>query len=108
MNIFGYRLVDRVPVKNETNEDFLAWSTALMANPHLRIVAQNRFGNITISTVFMGLTPDMLFETMVFYGNKDGVEKVYKDSTWEAAERRHRDVIIELFGHDLLAEREKI
>jgi hypothetical protein len=58
-----------------------------------RRVAQSQINNVRISTVFLGLDhswngpPPLLFETMVFGGKHDELQK--RCSTWEEAEKQH-------------------
>jgi hypothetical protein len=62
-----------------------------------RHVRQTVQGDITVSTVFLGLDhqfgdgPPLLFETMVFGGAHNGAQERY--STWEEAEKGHADMV---------------
>lgn len=58
-----------------------------------RIVAKDDFGDMRISTVFLGLNhnyddgPPLLFETMIFGGPHDDYQERY--ATWDEAEAGH-------------------
>lgn len=60
-------------------------------------VARTEIGDITISTVFLGLDhnhdgpPPLVFETMVFGGPMNDWCERY--STWEEAEKGHQEVV---------------
>ncbi len=62
-----------------------------------RIVAKSDVGDVSVSTVFLGLDhsfgdgPPMLFETMIFGGEHDE----YQDrcSTWKEAEQMHTKAV---------------
>jgi hypothetical protein len=99
-NITGkYILVDRVPVECR---DLILWATWYgdATESGDRIVAQDKIGDYFVSTVFLGIdqsfyfrkprTP-ILFETMVFIGDKnDGTQVRY--ATWNEAAEGHREV----------------
>lgn len=59
-----------------------------------RVVAQDKIGDVKVSTVFLGLDhqwgegPPLLFETMIFEGPHDGYQERY--STWDEAEAGHK------------------
>lgn len=63
----------------------------------LRIVNKTEIGDVSISTVFLGLDhgygegPPILFETMIFGGVHDQYQERY--CTWEEAERGHEEAI---------------
>lgn len=60
-------------------------------------VARDEFGDIVISTIFLGLDhrlgdgPPLLFETMIFGGEHDGWQE--RCSTWEGAEAMHEAAV---------------
>lgn len=62
-----------------------------------RLVARNRIGDVSISTVFLGVDHNfwgglpLLFESMVFGGPLDQVQCRY--STWDEAEEGHRNLL---------------
>jgi len=63
-----------------------------------RVVVQSTVHGIEISTVFLGINhrfggngDPLLFETMVFGGDLD--ETTLRYSTWEEAEKGHRDIL---------------
>lgn len=85
-----YILVDRKVVP----ADLMAWSRFLedMSN---RRVAESQFGEVRVSTVFLGLDhrfgdegPPLIFETMIFGGPHSDYQE--RCSTWEEAEEMHR------------------
>lgn len=89
MNGLGlYKLEGKLPVRCD---DLLSWGVAMQADRH---VASVWFGQVLVSTVFLGLDhswcggPPLLFETMVFGGPLDRETDRY--STWEEAETGHR------------------
>lgn len=98
-----YVLVNRVPVP-ELN--LTSWSN--MFGTFDRTVRKsegkitldgNNMGEITVSTVFLGIDhavqgPPMLFETMVFGGPSDGEQD--RCSTWEAAEKMHEAMVLKV------------
>lgn len=75
--------------------DAIAWSMwhqdAVRNGAH--VVAQDDLGGCQVSTVFLGVDhaflggPPVLFETMVFGGERDGDMERY--CTWEEAEAGH-------------------
>jgi hypothetical protein len=59
-----------------------------------KIVAKSWFGEIQVSTVFLGMDHSLggspiLFETMIFGGEEDGFQMRYR--TWEEAVRGHEE-----------------
>ena len=85
----NYILVGKEP--KQVN-DVLEWASWLeTAN---RIVEQTQFGDVQVSTVFLGLDysygegPPLLFETMIFGGTNDGYQERY--CTWDEAEQGHK------------------
>ena len=91
-----YKLDGRTPVPC-TAEELGAW----MQDAD-RTVALDTVDDWTISTVFLGIdhewsddAPPLLFETMVFEGDSTtGV--VWRYTTWEEAERGHRNVVADV------------
>lgn len=76
--------------------DMMTW--AMWFGTHNRIVAQDRIGPISISTVFLGLDhsydrngPAHIFETMVFRGGNG--DEQYRCATWEQAEAQHKEAV---------------
>jgi len=65
-------------------------------------VAQDKVGEMLVSTVFLGLDHQfgagepVLFETMVFGGEYDGEQDKY--STWEEAEAGHAEILAKVKG----------
>jgi hypothetical protein len=90
-----YILEDKKPVETK---DMQAWGE-FMQNDE-RIVYKTNVGDVNISTVFLGLDHNMqlfdgsmknyqpiLFETMIFGGERDQYQERY--ATWEEAEDGH-------------------
>lgn len=77
-------------------EDFMVWAT-MIGNVDARRVAQDKVGDVTVSTVFLGSDyafnggPPMLFETMIFGGEHDEFQD--RCSTWEQAEAMHASAL---------------
>ena len=75
-----------VPVK-----DIVEWARKFYCQN--RHVAKTKNGDVTVSTVFLGIDHSfdggepLLFETMIFGGNQDGYLERYP--TWEDAEKGH-------------------
>jgi len=71
-------------------EDLLEWAKLFETTD--RIVAEDWIGDVRISTIFMGLDhrfgagPPLLFETMIFEGDKDYQTRC---TTWVQAEAMH-------------------
>ena len=65
-----------------------------------RRVANDFIGKIQISTVFLGIDHNfgkgkpLLFETMIFGGEKDGEQ--YRWHTWKEAEEGHKKILTTL------------
>ena len=68
----------------------------VMWDDRAQIVAQDRIGDLFVSTVFLGVNhaflpgPPMIFETMIFEGDRAG--DLWRYSTWDEAEAGHRRV----------------
>lgn len=71
--------------------DTIKWAMFFGGND--RIVAKTQVGDAEVSTVFLGIDHSygggapLLFETMIFGGERDGYQKRY--STWGEAEIGH-------------------
>lgn len=81
-----YKLVNRIPVKCHIGE-------YLKLNKKDLRVDYSVFGDVTVSTVFLGLDHGyngqvLLFETMIFGGEHDGYQERY--TTWEEAVSGHK------------------
>lgn len=80
--------------------DLFKWGRWLEEARAERRVARDQIGEAEVSTVFLALdhawTGDVpiLFETMVFGGERDGDQARY--STWDEAEAGHRRIVDEL------------
>jgi hypothetical protein len=79
--------------RNPIAVDFMTWAV-WFENSKERVVAQTNVGNVTVSTVFIGLDhnfdpfgPPHLFETMIFR-NGDGGD-CWRCTTWQEAEAQH-------------------
>ena len=86
-----YILKDKIPV--EVPGAVSIWETD-------RCVARTSKNDVTINTVFLGIDhnfkksgPPILFETMIFGGDKDGYQK--RCSTWAQAKIMHQ-IAVEL------------
>jgi hypothetical protein len=84
--------------KRPARVDFLHW--AIWWKSADRTVNKTTVGEIEVSTVFLGLDhqfgegPPLLFETMIFGGERDNDQWRY--STWREAEKGHDKVVKEL------------
>lgn len=63
-----------------------AWS-AFFGNPR-RIIANSYIGDIRVSTVFIGL-PNDIFETIIFFNDKDERQEEYTYNTYREALEGH-------------------
>lgn len=87
-----YILKGKIPV---AVDDLFAWGNWI--EKHDRRVNQTRIGDVRVSTVFLGLDHNfgngkpLLFETMIFGGNRDSYQERY--STWKEAEKGHREAV---------------
>ena len=81
------------------NKEVIAVDTATWARwfeKADRHVAEDEIGDVRISTVFLGLDYQRLFETFVFGGNFDGKRERY--STWKEAIIGHKKMVEILKG----------
>lgn len=81
-----------------TPVDMMEWAQWLSADRNKVIVKQETFGEVRVSTVFLGLNhawlgqgPPLIFETMIFGGKEDGYQDRY--STWDEAIKGHQKAI---------------
>src|SRR5258708_10813621 len=87
---FLYRLDGHTPVRCD---DFVEWAMAY--EDRGRIVQQDQIGEYWISTVFLGINsrlfrgPPVLFESMVFIGEKPNSSSAERYSTWDEALAGH-------------------
>lgn len=85
-----YILEDRIPV---AVSDIFIWSE-WFNNADNRRVAVTVIDGVTVSTVFLGVAHSfrmgkpLLFETIVFGGRLDGVQR--RCGSWQEAEQQHR------------------
>ncbi len=83
--------------------DILTWAKWFEANNKNRHVADEKIGDVRVSTVFLGLDhsfgdgPPLLFETMIFGGPLD--QEQDRCTTWDEAERMHA-VMVERVKHE--------
>ena len=75
-------------------DDWILWGAAF-DSPN-RIVARDKAGEVEVSTVFLGLDHGfgdevLLFETIVFGGEKDGDVRRY--ATWNEAKKGHAEAL---------------
>lgn len=88
----GYILRGKEPV---LVDDAMAWADWYFAAD--RHVAKEKIGDVTVSTVFIGIDhqfgdgPPLLFETLIFGGEHDGWQD--RCSTWDEAEKMHREAV---------------
>ena len=79
-------------------EDILVWGQWFETAE--RKVGSDTIDGVQISTVFLGVDHNfgggkpLLFETMIFGGERDGEQ--YRYSTWEEAEKSHKKIVAEL------------
>jgi hypothetical protein len=77
--------------------DLMKWGEWFESNKDKKMVARSEFGDIFVSTVFLGLDhsfgngPPLLFETMVFGGALD--QEMNRCETWEQAEKMHETMV---------------
>jgi hypothetical protein len=87
-----YVLDGKTPHKVESLEEWARWFET--ADRH---VANDHFGDVHVSTVFLGIDhnwggpPPLVFETMIFGGPHDGHQT--RSSTWEQAEQQHAEAV---------------
>jgi len=78
--------------------DLMTWARFFEDINNLR-VAYDIIGDVEVSTVFLGIDHNfgkgepLLFETMIFGGDRDGEQERYH--TWEDAEQRHKEIVEE-------------
>lgn len=87
-----FKLCKKRPVPCSLDE----WSERLGRNDHR--LALDYIGRAKISTVFLAIDhnfsdegPPLLFETLVFGGDRDG--EMYRYATWEEAETGHKQLV---------------
>jgi hypothetical protein len=89
MKVNNYILKDKVPIPIE---DIREW--ARQFDDDQRLVQRDEYGDITVSTVFLGIDHSfgegrpLLFETMIFGGEHDGYQT--RCSTWDEAVEQHK------------------
>jgi hypothetical protein len=104
MNARHYKLEGHSVVPCATLLEWAQWAQWFELHTEDRIVAVDEHRGVRVSTVFLGLDhsfgrgPPLLFETMIFGGPRDQDMRRY--STWEDAERGHRELVAELFAEN--------
>lgn len=95
-----YILDGKTPIKTDTS----TWGRWFKANEETRRVGRAEIGDVTVSTVFLGLDhqhtsdgPPLLFETMIFGGPLD--EYCARCSTWDEAEDMHAHALALVRDH---------
>jgi len=88
MNIGNFILKDKKPFET----DLISWAL-WMNDRSQRIVAKDKFGDVEVSTVFLGLDhgwggKPLWFETMIFGGKHDLYQN--RCATWKQAEKMHQ------------------
>ena len=89
-----YILDGHTPVQCPDVEEWAKW---FGENKFKRHVADEKIGDVRVSTVFLGVDhsfgdgPPVLFETMVFGGPLD--EETDRCSTWDQAEQMHAEMV---------------
>lgn len=94
-----YTLDGHTPIECD---DVIAWATWFEKSD--RIVKQEDFSGIRVSTVFLGLDhswgdngPPLIFETMIFGGEHS--DKQWRYSTWDQAEAGHKEAVKLVLGN---------
>lgn len=92
-----YVLDGKTPVPEPDLDKWGNWYQT--ANRH---VQKDDLGSVWVSTVFLGLDhgwhdgPPVLFETMIFGGERD--QETHRYCTWDEAEAGHKQILEELKG----------
>jgi hypothetical protein len=93
---YTFKLVDRNPVQCANDDAWWRW----YMNMDNRRVAETRYGDAWISTVFTSLDlrpypgQGKLFETKIFGGKYDGKE--WLAATWKEAEQNHAKALLQV------------
>lgn len=85
-----YKLVGREIVPINTQEELDEWKRTEFPWPS---IDRTQIGNVTVSTIFLNIDhgfDDILFETLVLGGDKDGYME--RCSTYDEAEEQHRKI----------------
>lgn len=91
----NYILKGKIPIRMRNVIEWAEWFETAD-----RIVKKTKVGNVEVSTAFLsfdhqyGDGPPLLFETMIFGGERD--EDMWRYTTWEEAEAGHGRVVAEL------------
>lgn len=94
-------VLDEHGIPVAADDDLDAWGRWMSRGIDARTIARDRFGDVWISTVFLGMDhaydgPPMLFETMVFGGPLD--EEMDRYSTRDEALRGHARMRVRVTG----------
>lgn len=81
--------------------DLMEWAQWIGTAGMERVVKQEFIGDIRVSTVFIGVDhnfgdkgEELLFETMIFGGKRNGETTRYP--TWKSAEEGHEKIVSEI------------
>lgn len=81
-----------------TPVEMMEWALWASKDKGKSVVKQDTFGEVRVSTVFLGLNhaylgqgAPLIFETMIFGGKDDGFQERY--STWDQALKGHQKTI---------------
>lgn len=97
-----YILEGHEPVHVTDAKAWSWWMEQCYKDENKRRVALNSDGVISVSTVFLGIdhslfgTKPLLFETMIFGGERD--QEMFRYSTWDEAEANHKVVCESIWG----------
>jgi len=88
---FFYKLVGHEPVPI-TIQEYFAFQEAMVLGTAYHHVAFDQVGEVTVSTIFLGLAtnlsgPPLVFETMILGGAHDLYQR--RTATWAEAEAEH-------------------
>jgi hypothetical protein len=92
-----YILIGREPV---ATDDMSSWAAGMTIDRR-RVALTDLDGNVSVSTVFLGIDhgfrpgPPVLFESMVF-GLESGEQDCWRYATWAAAEAGHEQIVAAL------------
>ena len=91
-----YKLDKNKKVVKATLQEF----SEIFKDSNARTVKKTKVGVSEVSTVFLGMdhgfgsAKPIVFESMVFGGNNDGMQRRY--STWDEAVKGHNEIVDEL------------
>jgi len=100
----GYKFFKLVGRRVEPVEDMMEWAK-IFEDGSKRAVANTKIGDVTVSTVFLGLNhaweanPPQIFETMIFGGEFS--DHQWRTTTYAEAEKRHSEAIRLVNGEEI-------